>query len=168
MAADLELGICKLLRSNINYLHQSLQIFSKNVENVRSGELVWTDGESVWLSPVNFKSNDGETICTSKERCLVGEFENFVFGISSSVLTKGSTGYYIAVVLKETVVVLWRKIGETVVKLVKEYPAVCLPQGCVWHPTVPLLAILSKTSCVLLCFSEEFECNVISIQTSHR
>jgi len=38
MAADSELGNCKLLRSNINYLHQSLQILGKNVENVQSGE----------------------------------------------------------------------------------------------------------------------------------
>lgn len=168
MAADFELGICKLLWSNINYLHQSLQILGKNVENVESGEFVWTDGENVWLSPVNFKSNDGKTIFTSKERFLVGKFENFVFGISSSVLTKGSSGYFIAIVLKEKVVVLWRTIGETVVKLVKEYSTACLPQGCVWHPTVPLLTVMSKTSAALLCFTEEFECNVISIQTSHR
>ena len=169
MAADFELGNCKLLWSNINYLHQSLQILGENVENVQLGELVWTDGENVWLSPVNFLSNDGKTICTSKgRRCLVGKFESFVFGISSSVLTKGSSGYFIAVALKEKVVVLWRTIGETVVKLVKEYSTACLPQGCVWHPTVPLLAVLSKTSAVLLCFSEEFECHVVSIQTSHR
>ena len=168
MAADSELGICKLLWSNINYLHQSLQILGKTVENVQSGEFVWTDGENVWLSPVNFKSNDGKTICNSEERSLVGKFENFVFGISSSVLWKGSSGYFIAVVLKEKIVVLWRTIGETAVKRVKEYSAVCLPQGCVWHPTFPLLAVLSKMSAVLLCFSEEFECNVISIQTSHR
>ena len=168
MAVEFELGTCKLLRSNINYLHQSLQILNKNVENVESGEFVWTDGENVWLSPVNFKSNDGKTILTSKERFLVGKFASCVFGISSSVLTKGSSGYFIAIVLKEKVVVLWRAIGETVVKLVKEHSAACLPQGCVWHPTVPWLAVLSKTSAVLLCFSEEFECNVISIQTSHR
>ena len=171
MAVEFELGICKLLWSNINYLHQSLKILGKNVQNVESGELVWTDGGNVWLSPVNFKSNDGNslnTIFTSKERFLVGKFENFVFGISSSVLTKGSRGYFIAVVLKEKVVVLWRAIGETALKLVKEYSAACLPQGCKWHPTVPWLAVLSKTSAVLLCFSKEFECNVISIQTSHR
>ena len=169
MVADFELGICNLLRSNINYLHQSFQILRKNVQNVESGEFVWTDGESVWLLPVNFKGNDGETIFTSKsERFLVGKFENFVFGISCSVLTKGSSGYFIAIVLKEKVVVLWRTIGETVVKVAKEYSNACLLQGCVWHPTLPLLAVLSKTSAVLLGFSEEFECNVISIQTSHR
>lgn len=172
MVADFALGICNLLWSNINYLHQSLQILGKNVQNVDSGEFLWTDGENVWLSPVNFKDNDGETIFTSKsERFLVGKFENFVFGISSSVLAKGSSGYFISIVLKEKVVVLWRTIGETVVKLVKEYSTdstACLPQGCMWHPTVPLLAVLSKTSAVLLCFSENFECNVISIQTSHR
>ncbi|KAL9968729.1 hypothetical protein ACROYT_G020848 [Oculina patagonica] len=168
MAANFELGSCKLLRSNINYLHQSLQIFGKNVENVQSGELVWTDGESVWLSSVNFRSNYRETTCIGKERCLVGEFGSFVLGVSCSELTKGSSGYYIAVVLKEKVVVLWRKIGEAVVKLVKEYFTDCLPQGCVWHPAVPLLAVLSKTSAVLLRFSEEFECDVISIQTSYR
>ena len=168
MVADFALGNCSLLSSNVNYLHQSLQILGNNFRNVESGEFIWTDGENVWLSLLNFKCNDGETIFTSKERLLVGKFENFVFGISSSVLTKGSSGYFVAIVLKEKIVVLWRTIGETVVKLVKEYSTACLPQGCVWHPTVPLLAVLSKTSAVLLCFSEEFECNVISIQTSHR
>ena len=168
MAADFELGNCNLLRSNINYLHQSFQVLGKNVQNVESGELVWTDGEKVWLSPVTFQCNDSKTIFTSKERSLVGKFENLVFGLSVSVLTKGSSGYYIAIVLREKIVVLWRTIGETVVKLVKEYSTACLLQSCVWHPTVPLLAVLSKTSTVLLCFSEEFECNVISIQTSHR
>ena len=168
MAANLELGSCKLLRSNINSLHQSLQIFDKNVENVRSGELVWTDGESVWLSPVYFRSKYRETTCIAKERCLVGEFGSFVLGIACSALTRGSNGYYITVVLKEKVVVLWRKIGEAVVKLVKEYFTECLPEGCAWNPAVPLLAVLSKTSAVLLRFSEEFECDTISIQTSHR
>lgn len=168
MAADFELGSCKLLRSNINYLHQSLKIFGENVENVQSGELVWTDGESVWLSSVNFRSNYRETTCIAKERCSVGEFGTFVLGIACSELTKGSSGYYIAVVLKEKVVILWRRIGEAVVKLVKEYFTDCLPQGCVWHPAVPLLPVLSKTSAVLLRFSEEFECDAISIQTSYR
>ena len=65
MAADFEhfeLGSCNLLRSNINYLHQSFQILGKNVQNVEPGELVWTDGENVWLSPVIFKCNDSKTI----------------------------------------------------------------------------------------------------------
>ena len=164
MAANLELGSCKLLRSNVNYLHQNLHIFGKNVENVHSGELVWTDGESVWLSSVNF----ADTTCALQECCLVGEFGSFVLGTACSGLIKGSTGYYITVILKEKVVVLWRRIGEAVVKLVKEYFTECLPEGCVWHPTLPLLAVLSKTSAVLLRFSEELECDVISIQTSYR
>lgn len=71
MAADFEFGICNLLRSNINYLHQSFQILGKNVQNVESGELVWTDGENVWLSPVTFQCNDSKTIFTSKERSCV-------------------------------------------------------------------------------------------------
>ena len=168
MAAEFELGKCKLLRSSANYLHQSLQINDKSIENEQSGELVWTDGESLWLSPVKFRGNCEDSSFFSKERCLVGEFESLVIRTSCSAFTKGSSGYYIAVVLKEKVVVLWKKIGEAVATLVKEYYTEYLPQGCEWHPSVSLLAVLSKTTAVLLFFSEECECDVISIQTSHR
>lgn len=81
----------------------------------------------MWLLFVNFKGNDGEMIFILKFECfLVGKFENFVFGILCSVLMKGFRGYFIVIVLKEKVVVLWRIIGEIVVKVVKEYFNVCL------------------------------------------
>lgn len=169
MAAKVELGSCKLLRSNANYLHQSLRTHARNVAGVQSCELAWTDGERVWLSPIDFNSNQREATCiTAKEACLVGEFGDLVVGVSCNVVNKGSSGYYIAVILKEKIVILFREIGEAVVKLVKEYFTECIPQGCEWHSSLPLLAVLSKSSAALLCFSEEFECTVILIQTSQR
>lgn len=166
MAAEFKLGRCKLLRSNADYLHQVIQIYDENSENEQSGELLWTDGEKLWLSTVKFTRNSEEF--SAKERFLVGEFESLVIGISCSALIKHSTGYFIAVVLKEKVVVLWRKIGEVNVTVVKDYFVNCLPRGCEWHPHAPMLSVLSKTSAVLLCFSEEHDCNIISIKTSHR
>ena len=171
MAAKVELGSCKLLRSNANYLHQNLRAHFKNVAGVQSCELAWTDGERVWLSPMDFNSNQREaTFLTAKEveACLVAEFGGFVFGVSCNAVNKGPSGYYIAVILKEKIVIFFREIGEAVVKLVKEYFTECIPQGCEWHPTFRLLAVLSKSSAMLLCFSEEFECTVIPIQTSQR
>ena len=171
VSATVELGICKFLRSNTNYLHQNLRMYGEKVANVPSYELAWTDGERVWLSPVDFNSNCREASCiTAKEPCLVGEFGGLVFGVSCSAVTKETNGYYIAVILKEKVVVLFRKIGGALVKVVKEYFTECVPQGCEWHPCLPILAVLSKTSAVLLCFSdqEEFECASIPIQTSYR
>ena len=166
MAAKIELGSCKLLRSNTNYLYQSLEIYGEKDTN----ELAWTDGERLWLLPVDFHSSCNlETTCiNAKEPCLAGEFGGFVFGVSCSAVTNDSCGYYIAVALKEKVVFLFRKLGEAVVKIVKEYLIECVPQGCEWHPRLPLLAVLSKTSAVLLCFSDELECTVIPIQTSNR
>lgn len=169
MAAKVELGTCKLLRSNANYLHQSLFIQPRNVTNIQPCELAWSDGERVWLSPVDFECSRREVTCiTANEACLVGEFGGFVCGVSCSEVIKGSIGYYIAVILKEKVVVLFRKIGEAVVRLVKEHFVECIPQGCEWHPSLPLLALLSKSAAMILHFSEEFECTVIPIQTSHR
>lgn len=168
MAAEFELGKCKLLRSNADYLHQVIQIYYKNSGNEQSGELVWTDGERVWLSLMKFTRKWEREDFLAQERCLVGEFESLVIGISCNALIRDSTGYYIAVVLKKKIVVLWRKIGEAFVTLVKDYFVECLPRGSEWHPDIPMLSVLSKTSAVLLCFSEEHDCNVISIQTSDR
>jgi len=131
MAAKVKLGRCQLLRSNTNYLHQSFQICGKIVENVQPCELAWTDGERVWLSPLDFNSNCREDCFSAREPSLFGEFGSFVLGVSCSAVTEESSGFYIAVILKEKIVVLFRKIGEPVVKLVKEYfDAECVPRGC--------------------------------------
>lgn len=61
-----------------------------------------------------------------QECCLVGEFESFVIGILCSVLIRDFIGYYIVVVLKKKIVVLWRKIGEVFVILVKDYFVECI------------------------------------------
>ena len=171
MAAKVELGTCKLLRSNANYLHQSLFIHTRNVKNIQFCELAWSDGERVWLSPVDFECSRKEvTGVSANEACLVGEFGGFVCGVSCSEVTKRSIGYYIAVILKDKVVVLFRKIGEAVAtcRLVKEHFMECIPQGYEWHPSLPLLALLSKSAAVILHLSEEFEGTVIPVQTSHR
>ena len=173
MAAKVELGSCNFLRSNVNYLHQSLQIYGQKDPNVQQYRLVLTDGQSVWILPVNFQSNGKETSCTTtsaqeREPSLVGEFDGFVFGVSCSAFTWGSNGYFISVILKEKVVVLFRQPGKTVVKVVKEYPTVFVPQCCEWHPYHPILAVLCKTSAMLLCFSEELDCIVVPVQTSDR
>ena len=168
MAAKVELGRCKLLRSNTNYLHQSFQICGKIVENVQPCELAWTDGERVWLSPIDFDSNCREDCFNAREPSLVGEFGSFILGVSCSAVAEESSGFYIAVILKEKIVVLFRKIGEAVVKFVKECFVECVPRGCEWHPSLPLLSVLSKTSAVLLRFSEELECTLTPIQTSYR
>ena len=171
MAAKVELGSCNFLRSNVNYLHQSLQIYGQKDPNVQQYRLVWTDGQSVWILPVNFQSNGKETSCTTtsaQEPSSVGEFDGFVFGVSCSAFTWGSNGYFISVILKEKVVVLFRQPGKTVVKVVKEYPTVFVPQCCEWHPYHPILAVLCKTSAMLLCFSEELDCIVVPVQTSDR
>ena len=173
MAAKVELGSCKFLRSNVNYLHQSLQIYGQKDPNVQQYRLVLTDGQSVWILPVNFQSNGKETSCTTtsaqeREPSLVGEFDGFVFGVSCSAFTWGSNGCFISVILKENVVVLFRQPGKTVVKVVKEYPTVFVPQCCEWHPYHPILAVLCKTSAMLLCFSEELDCIVVPVQTSDR
>ena len=167
---DINFGDCKLLRSNANYLHQNLQRRAENVGNVPYWELAWTDGEKVWLSPVRFYNlNRGDSFSiTAKEACLIGEFDSFVMGLSCSTFAKGSNGYYICVVMKEKVVVLLRKIDDDIFSLVKEHSAECISQGCIWHPSLPQVAVLSKSSAVLLCFTEEFSCTVIPIKTFHR
>ncbi|XP_068696109.1 WD repeat and coiled-coil-containing protein-like isoform X2 [Montipora foliosa] len=169
MAAKIDLGDCKLLRSNANYLHQNLQRRAENVGNVPYCELAWTDGERVWLSPVRFNRNRGDGFSiTAREACLIGEFDSFVMGLSCSTFANGSNAYYICVVMKEKVVVLLRKIDDDIFSLLKEYSAECISQGCVWHPSLPQVAVLSKSSAVLLCFTEEFSCIVIPIKTFHR
>ena len=93
----------KLLRSNANYLHQSLRTHTKNGADVQSYELAWTDGENVWLSPgIDFNSSPREASCfTAKEASLVGEFGGFVCGVLRSAVNKGSSGYYIAYLLTQ-------------------------------------------------------------------
>ena len=171
MAEKVELGSCNFLRSNANYLHQSLQIYGKKGSNVQQYRLVWTDGQNVWILPVNFQSNGKETSCTTtsaQEPFLVGEFHGFVFGVSCSAFTWGSNGCFIAVILKGKVVVLFMQPEKTVVEVVKEYSTVSAPQCCEWHPYHPILAVLCKTSAMLLSFSEELECIVAPVQTSDR
>lgn len=168
MAAKLEFEDCKLLRSNANYLHQSLRNHTETSTNFPSWELAWTDGERVWLSLVQLNSQGRDiSSIAAKDANLIGEFEGFVYGVLCSSFAKGADGYYIAVVLKEKVVVLFRKIDDGFVKLVKEYSIECIPQGYSWHPSRLQVAILSKSSAVLLSFSEDLSCTVIPIKTFH-
>ncbi|XP_074626183.1 WD repeat and coiled-coil-containing protein-like isoform X2 [Acropora palmata] len=168
MAATVEFEDCKLLRSTANYLHQSLRNDNETSTDFPSWELAWTDGERVWLSPLQLNSHGRDiSIITAQDANLIGEFEGFVYGVLCSSFSRGADGYFIAVILKEKVVVLFRKIGDGFVKLVKEYSTECIPQGYAWHPSRSQVAILSKSSAVLLSISEELSCTVIPIKTFH-
>ena len=157
-----------MLRSNANYLHQSVRKYTENVRNAPILELAWTDGERVWSSLMHLSSDCGNvsSFTSAKKTFLIGEFEGFAYGVFCSSFTNGNDEYYIAVVLKEKVVILSRKIGDDVVKLVKEYSTECIAQGCSWHPSLPMLAVLSKSAAVLLSFSED--CIVLPIKTFKR
>ena len=172
MATVADLGQCTLLRSNSNYLRQCVLKTGQDTKIPGKRELLWTDGDAVWLLPTFFGSHLEESTYSRGDSLLMGQFGNTVIGTACSSFTvikqgnkKKSEGNFMAVVLRDKVLVLFREVGESAVRLVKQYFWECSPQGYEWHPTRPLLFLLSRKSAVLLRFSAGFVCEEIPVQT---
>ncbi|KAJ3583063.1 hypothetical protein NHX12_034508 [Muraenolepis orangiensis] len=143
----MDLGKAKLLRTGLNALHQA-------VHPVHG--IAWTDGKQVCLTSISHV--DGEV--KFGDANVIGQFEH-VFGLfwGPSPGAGGTVGSpaLLAVQHKKHVTV-WQlqlsaleqnKLLCTQTCEVSE-PLPLLPQGCVWHPKLDALAVLTKRDASVL------------------
>ncbi|XP_068198405.1 WD repeat and coiled-coil-containing protein [Antennarius striatus] len=133
----MDLGKAKLLRTSVNCLHQAIHPVHG---------IAWTDGKQVCLTALYFINGEVKFGDTN----VIGQFEH-VFGLFWGPLCCSDSPALLAVQHKKHVTV-WQLQLSTLEqnKLLctqtceMSEPFPLLPQGCVWHPKLDILAVLTK------------------------
>ncbi|XP_061563078.1 WD repeat and coiled-coil-containing protein [Cololabis saira] len=133
----MDLGKAKLLRTGLNTLHQAIHPVHG---------IAWTDGKQVCLTAlyfINGEVNFGDTN-------VIGQFEH-VFGLSWGPLCCSDSPALLAVQHKKHVTVWQLQLSALeqnkllctqTCEMSEPFPL--LSQGCVWHPKLDILAVLTK------------------------
>ncbi|XP_014421518.1 WD repeat and coiled-coil-containing protein isoform X1 [Camelus ferus] len=132
----MELGKGRLLRTGLNALYQAIHPIHG---------LAWTDGNQVVLTDLQVQSGEA-TFGDSK---VIGQFEH-VYGVSWAPPGTADTPALLAVQHKKHVIV-WQLCPSTSdtgkwlmaqnCEIRQSLPV--LPQGCVWHPKIAVLTVLT-------------------------
>ncbi|XP_042359528.1 WD repeat and coiled-coil-containing protein [Plectropomus leopardus] len=133
----MDLGKAKLLRTGLNTLHQAIHPVHG---------IAWTDGKQVCLTSlyfINGEVNFGDTN-------VIGQFEH-VFGLFWGPLCCPDSPALLAVQHKKHVTVWQLQLSALeqnkllctqTCEMSEPFPL--LSQGCVWHPKLDILAVLTK------------------------
>ncbi|KAM6915224.1 WD repeat and coiled-coil-containing protein [Xenentodon cancila] len=133
----MDLGKAKLLRTGLNTLHQAIHPLHG---------IAWTDGKQVCLTAlyfINGEVNFGDTN-------VIGQFEH-VFGLFWGPLCCSDSPALLAVQHKKHVTVWQLQLSALeqnkllctqTCEMSEPFPL--LSQGCVWHPKLDILAVLTK------------------------
>uniref|UniRef100_A0A3B4AAX9 WD repeat and coiled-coil-containing protein n=1 Tax=Periophthalmus magnuspinnatus TaxID=409849 RepID=A0A3B4AAX9_9GOBI len=133
----MDLGKAKLLRTGLNTLHQAIHPVHG---------IAWTDGKQVCLTALYFINGEVKFGDTN----VIGQFEH-VLGLFWGPLCCLDSPALLAVQHKKHITV-WQLQLSTLEqnKLLctqtceMSEPFPLLPQGCVWHPKLDVLAVLTK------------------------
>lgn len=133
----MDLGKAKLLRTGLNTLHQAIH----PVHGV-----AWTDGKQVCLTALCLINGE----VTFGDTNVIGQFEH-VLGLFWGPLCCSDSPALLAVQHKKHVTVWQLQLSSLEQnKLLcnqtceTSEPLPLLPQGCVWHPRLDVLAVLTK------------------------
>ncbi|XP_063079102.1 WD repeat and coiled-coil-containing protein [Engraulis encrasicolus] len=140
---SMELGKAKLLRTGLNALHQAIHPVHG---------IAWTDGKQVCLTGFYFVNGEPKFGDTN----VIGQFEH-VFGLFWGPLCCADSPALLAVQHKKHITV-WQLQLSTLEqnKLLctqtceMSEPFPLLSQGCVWHPKMDILAVLTKRDASVL------------------
>lgn len=133
----MDLGKAKLLRSGLNTLHQAIHPVHG---------IAWTDGKQVCLT--SFFLLNGEV--KFGDTNVIGQFEH-VFGLFWGPLCCSDSPALLAVQHKKHVTVWQLQLSaleqnkllcSQTCEMSEPFPL--LSQGCVWHPKLDILAVLTK------------------------
>ncbi|KAI7800198.1 WD repeat and coiled-coil-containing protein [Triplophysa rosa] len=140
---SMELGKAKLLRTGLNTLHQAIHPVHG---------IAWTDGKQVCLMAVY--AVDGEP--TFGDTNVIGQFEH-VLGLFWGPLCCSGSPALLAVQHKKHVTVWQLQLSALeqnkllctqTCEMSEPFPL--LSQGCVWHPKMDILAVLTKRDASVL------------------
>ncbi|XP_007566695.1 WD repeat and coiled-coil-containing protein [Poecilia formosa] len=133
----MDLGKAKLLRSGLNTLHQAIHPVHG---------IAWTDGKQVCLTALYFVNGEVKFGDTN----VIGQFEH-VFGLFWGPLCCSDSPALLAVQHKKHVTVWQLQLSALeqnkllctqTCEMSEPFPL--LSQGCVWHPKLDMLAVLTK------------------------
>lgn len=133
----MDLGKAKLLRTGLNTLHQAIHPIHG---------IAWTDGKQVCLTSFSFTNGDVKFGDTN----VIGQFEH-VFGLFWGPLCCSGSPALLAVQHKKHVTVWQLQLSALehnkllctqTCEMSEPFPL--LSQGCVWHPRLDILAVLTK------------------------
>lgn len=133
----MELGKAKLLRAGINSLHQAIHPVHG---------IAWTDGKQVCLTSFYFVNGEPKFGDTN----VIGQFEH-VFGLFWGPLCCSESPALLAVQHKKHITVWQLQLSALeqnkllctqTCEMSEPFPL--LAQGCVWHPKLDILAVLTK------------------------
>ncbi|XP_071334854.1 WD repeat and coiled-coil-containing protein [Trachinotus anak] len=133
----MDLGKAKLLRTGLNTLHQAIHPVHG---------IAWTDGKQVCLTALYFMNGEVKFGDTN----VIGQFEH-VFGLFWGPLCCSDSPALLAVQHKKHVTVWQLQLSALeqnkllctqTCEMSEPFPL--LSQGCVWHPKLDILAVLTK------------------------
>lgn len=133
----MDLGKAKLLRTGLNTLHQAIHPVHG---------IAWTDGKQVCLTSLYFINGEVKFGDTN----VIGQFEH-VFGLFWGPLCCSDSPALLAVQHKKHVTVWQLQLSALeqnkllctqTCEMSEPFPL--LSQGCVWHPKLDILALLTK------------------------
>ncbi|XP_036941669.1 WD repeat and coiled-coil-containing protein [Acanthopagrus latus] len=133
----MDLGKAKLLRTGLNSLHQAIHPVHG---------IAWTDGKQVCLTSFFFLNGEVKFGDTN----VIGQFEH-VFGLFWGPLCCSDSPALLAVQHKKHVTVWQLQLSaleqnkllcSQTCEMSEPFPL--LSQGCVWHPKLDILAVLTK------------------------
>lgn len=133
----MDLGKAKLLRTGLNTLHQAIHPLHG---------IAWTDGKQVCLTSFYFTNGEVKFGDTN----VIGQFEH-VFGLFWGPLCCSDSPALLAVQHKKHVTVWQLQLSALeqnkllctqTCEMSEPFPL--LSQGCVWHPKLDMLAVLTK------------------------
>lgn len=133
----MDLGKAKLLRTGLNTLHQAIHPVHG---------IAWTDGRQVCLTALYFINGEVKFGDTN----VIGQFEH-VFGLFWGPLCCSDSPALLAVQHKKHVTVWQLQLSALeqnkllctqTCEMSEPFPL--LSQGCVWHPKLDILAVLTK------------------------
>ncbi|KAM6992744.1 LOW QUALITY PROTEIN: WD repeat and coiled-coil-containing protein [Tautogolabrus adspersus] len=133
----MDLGKAKLLRTGLNTLHQAIHPVHG---------IAWTDGKQVCLTSLYFQNGE----VTFGDTNVIGQFEH-VFGLFWGPLCCSDSPALLAVQHKKHVTVWQLQLSALeqnkllctqTCEMSEPFPL--LSQGCVWHPKLDILAVLTK------------------------
>lgn len=133
----MDLGKAKLLRTGLNTLHQAIHPVHG---------IAWTDGKQVCLTALYFVNGEVKFGDTN----VIGQFEH-VFGLFWGPLCCSDSPALLAVQHKKHVTVWQLQLSALehnkllctqTCEMSEPFPL--LSQGCVWHPKLDMLAVLTK------------------------
>lgn len=133
----MDLGKAKLLRTGLNNLHQAIHPVHG---------IAWTDGKQVCLTSLCFVNGEVKFGDTN----VIGQFEH-VFGLFWGPLCCSDSPALLAVQHKKHVTVWQLQLSALeqnkllctqTCEMSEPFPL--LSQGCVWHPKLDILAVLTK------------------------